>query len=342
MKSSIDKFPGKRSKIYPSIQKETSTGGTATFVDSRSSTVYQRQLQKAMDAHVAAKAYPLQRKAATGSSRFQQVAADMGRKYGVDTSRLKATHQSPFPTKLNAEATIQGNNIHFAPGKDTDYNIRHEVAHAIDNKLNGTPKGDRLVNGQKIDTTREKVVDRMAMQSITQRKVIGIGRMTGAKALPSAQDERHLRSLAGGIYTDGVIQRAQVTQRVESYEILFTAVRTFIERVGNSMTFHSVMESLDNLFNALSVYAGKKVFSVKIGLQISKIFVAAAAIKEAYSEGNGRKIWKNLVKICAALFIIYIEIYWKTGKPEAILIATLLKDLIPKITNGMLAGMGWA
>ena len=165
MKSSIDKFPGKRSKIYPSIQKETSTGGTATFVDNRSSTVYQRQLQKAMDAHVAAKALPLQRKAATGSSRFQQVAADMGRKYGVDTSGLKATHQSPFPAKLNAEATIQGNNIHFAPGKDTDYNIRHEVAHAIDNRLNGTPKGDQLVNGQKIDTTREKVVDRMVKAS---------------------------------------------------------------------------------------------------------------------------------------------------------------------------------
>ncbi|MCG8384540.1 MAG: hypothetical protein MJA30_03290 [Cytophagales bacterium] len=165
MKSSVDDFPAKQSKIYPSIQKETSTGGTATFVDNRSSTVYQRQLQKAMDAHVATKALPLQRKAATGSSRFQQVAADMGRKYGVDTSGLKATHQSPFPAKLNAEATIQGNNIHFAPGKDTDYNIRHEVAHAIDNRLNGTPKGDQLVNGQKIDTTREKVVDRMVKAS---------------------------------------------------------------------------------------------------------------------------------------------------------------------------------
>lgn len=176
------------------VQQEPSTGGQATIVDNRPSTVHQRELQATMhnspratqerelqammrnsprsQEHAALRAtmkaqtppnaLPVQRKTPKGSSRFQQLATAMGEQHGVDTSGLEATHNSSFPAKLNAEATIQGNNIHFAPGKDSDYNIRHEVSHAIDNALHGTPQGDIEIANLKIDTTREATVDGMA------------------------------------------------------------------------------------------------------------------------------------------------------------------------------------
>ncbi len=124
---------------------------------------------------VQAKQKPVQRNSAgqtkqpQGSAKFKEIATTMGQQHGVDTSSLKANHNSPFPDTVNAEATIQGSKIDFAPGKDTESNIKHEVAHAIDNAKNGTPKGDQVVNGQSVDTTREQVVDQMAAQPL-QRK----------------------------------------------------------------------------------------------------------------------------------------------------------------------------
>ncbi|MCB0374561.1 MAG: hypothetical protein KDD04_01430, partial [Sinomicrobium sp.] len=170
MKTQTDKVQDQQNAATLKIQQEPGTGGTAIIVDNRPSTLYQRKLRETMNAYAAGKTNPVQRKAPKGSSRFRQIAMAMGENHGVDTSGLVATHNSSFPAKLNAEATIQGNKIHFAPGMDTDYNIRHEVGHAIDNSLNGIPKGDRVVNGQKIDTTREKVVDSMAKAPITHRK----------------------------------------------------------------------------------------------------------------------------------------------------------------------------
>ncbi len=201
MKTQAD--PTKEQQHTPPQRTQKAPSAAATLADHRLQTVYQRQLltgirqspqvlqakamseginnsprvqkdaplQAAMQAHAKAKAAPVQRMAAKGSSRFRQIAAEMGAAYGVDTSGLSATHHSTFPARLHAEATIQGRNIHFAPGKDTDHNIRHEVAHAIDNTLNGTPKGDQRVNGHKIDTTRERVVHGMINQggSIIQR-----------------------------------------------------------------------------------------------------------------------------------------------------------------------------
>ena len=127
--------------------------------DNRMSQIHQRKLKESINGQGIGSS-PLVKPG--GSARFQQIATSMGSRYGVDTSNLVAKHNSSFPATLNAEATIQGKNIHFAPGKDTDYNIRHEVAHAIDNTLNGTPNGDFRINGHLIDASRESKVDQMA------------------------------------------------------------------------------------------------------------------------------------------------------------------------------------
>jgi len=91
----------------------------------------------------------------------------------TDTSQLQFTHNSSFPGTVGAEATIQGKNIHFAPGKDTEANIKHEVAHDIINTQRGTPPAaDTMVNGQAINTSDEMKADAM-MSAPLQMKTEG-------------------------------------------------------------------------------------------------------------------------------------------------------------------------
>ncbi|WP_299218733.1 hypothetical protein [uncultured Aquimarina sp.] len=178
MKTQTDKTQERQKETIQRVRQEHSTGGEATIADNRPAIAVQRKLISVMGGSE----NPIQKKP-KGSSQFQQIAATMGQQYGVDTSSLKATHNSSFPSKLQAEATIQGKNIHFAPGMDTEYNIRHEVAHAIDNTINGTPKGDMVVNGQNVDTTRERVVDRMVTgtnHNVIQNKKVAISQSSKA------------------------------------------------------------------------------------------------------------------------------------------------------------------
>ena len=115
-------------------------------------------------APLASKQTPIQRK-----SKANQIAQQMGEQHGVDTSNLEFHHNSSFPTSVGAEATIQGNKIDFAPGKDSMQNIKHEVGHAIDNAKNGTPQGNKMVNGHKVDTTREAAADQMMNTPLQQK-----------------------------------------------------------------------------------------------------------------------------------------------------------------------------
>ncbi|HAS39392.1 MAG TPA: hypothetical protein DCS93_02895, partial [Microscillaceae bacterium] len=97
---------------------------------------------------------------------------DMGNQYNVDLSSYKEHPNSSFPDKVNAEATIQGKDIHYGPGKFTLENRKHEFGHAIDNTLNGTPKADTSVNGMPVDTSREAKADEI-MNTPLQAKVKG-------------------------------------------------------------------------------------------------------------------------------------------------------------------------
>lgn len=118
---------------------------------------------------VQAKQSPVQR-SSTPVSKTQEIAHTMGQQYGVDTSGLNIKENSSFPSKVNAEATIQGNKIDFAPGKNTESNVKHEVGHYIINTQRGTPpKADKTVNGQAVNTTDEAAADRIAAAPL-QRK----------------------------------------------------------------------------------------------------------------------------------------------------------------------------
>ena len=51
--------------------------------------------------------------------------------------------------------------IDYAPSQFTTANRKHEFNHA--NAKNGTPKGDTIVNGQNVDTTRERAAQKIAV-----------------------------------------------------------------------------------------------------------------------------------------------------------------------------------
>lgn len=139
----------------------------------------QRPVQRMQDYQThPAKHQPVQR----NKPQANDLKTQMGNQHGVDLSEVKEHQNSKFPGSVGAVATIQGKEIHYAPGQFTPQNRKHELGHAIDNTLNGTPKGDKVVNGHAIDTTREKAADKIADTPL-QRKA------TDEQPTPAAQSQ---------------------------------------------------------------------------------------------------------------------------------------------------------
>ena len=243
MKAHTSNTQDEQKATVPKVTRESSAEGTATIADNRPSTIYQRKLRETMNNHTAGHTLPIQRNTPKGSSRFRQIATAMGAKHGVDTSGLVATHNSSFPGKLNAEATIQGNKIHFAPGMDNDHNIKHEVAHAIDNTLKGTPKGDKVVNGQKVDTTRERVADRMAGEPIMQMKVKeGIkAAVGGIGGIPVNYSEVNASAGVGAVQTNTQVVQRKIMPTVELTNAGESKYRFF----GTKRKFRALIQKVD-------------------------------------------------------------------------------------------------
>lgn len=126
----------------------------------------------------------------------------MGNQYGVDLSGYKEHKDSSFPGSVGALATIQGKDIHYAPGQFTEKNRKHELGHAIDNTMNGTPKGDTTVNGQSVDTTREAAADKI-MNTPLQRKVGGGEMVQGV----GGDVVQRVISWGKGNHPDGVLDK---------------------------------------------------------------------------------------------------------------------------------------
>lgn len=121
---------------------------------------------------IQAKQRPVQRKASDNDLKEQ-----MGAQHGVNLSKHKEHPNSSFPGKMGALATIQGKDIHYAPGHYTEKVRKHEFGHAIDNALNGTPEGDQVIDGQMVDTSREKAADKIAdapVQQVAQNSKQGL------------------------------------------------------------------------------------------------------------------------------------------------------------------------
>lgn len=178
---------------------------------------------------IKAKQRPIRRKRGN-SAKSAKIAEAMGEQYKTDTSQLNFHHNSSFPSSVGADATIQGKNIHFAPGKDTEANIKHEVAHDILNTKRGTPPvADKTIKGQPINTTDEAAADQMMnaplqMKAEGQTSSIGEGRGNSSSAHRNAPIQRlvstEIKSIRKGLITDhGQIHLAGVTDE-KLWEVL--------------------------------------------------------------------------------------------------------------------------
>ena len=164
------------------VQRKEQAGDKATKQGQKPAIQARQTPIQAKQKPVQAKQTPIQRN--TQKSVVQRNGGDdlkerMSSQYKVDLSGYKEHPNSSFPASVGAEATIQGNNIHYGPGKFTEQNRKHELGHAIDNTLNGTPKGDKVINGQSIDTTREAAADKI-MNTPLQAKAEPVQMKTSA------------------------------------------------------------------------------------------------------------------------------------------------------------------
>ncbi|OJJ19869.1 hypothetical protein BKI52_15420 [marine bacterium AO1-C] len=186
------------------VQKKDNVGskqGQKPAIQAKQQTIQAKQLPiQAKHKPIQAKQSPIQRNSSKGvvqrnSPQGDDLKQRMSAQYKVDLSEYKEHPNSSFPGTVGADATIQGKNIHYGPGKFTEENRKHEFGHAIDNAKNGTPKGDKVINGKNIDTTREAAADKI-MNTPVQAKV-GEGEQTiQQKAAHSGDGNQPLQTLS--------------------------------------------------------------------------------------------------------------------------------------------------
>ncbi|HAS42009.1 MAG TPA: hypothetical protein DCS93_16130 [Microscillaceae bacterium] len=152
------------------VQKKESTGprlGQKSAIQAKQKPIQAKQKPvQAKHQTIQAKQSPIQRNSQKGTVQRNSPKGDdlkerMSAHYKVDLSGYQEHPNSSFPGTVGADATIQGKDIHYGPGKFTEQNRKHELGHAIDNTLNGPPKGDTVINGKNIDTTREKAAEKI-------------------------------------------------------------------------------------------------------------------------------------------------------------------------------------
>lgn len=215
-------------------ESNTSQNGTKTIKTSQNKQTALRPIQtkqgqkspiQARQRPVKAKQTPVQRQAQKpspkisedqpkGSVAFQQIASQMGAQHGVNTSVLQAKHNSDFPATVDADATIQGNQVDFAPGKDTSQNMRHEVAHYIVNSQRGTPPtADKTVNGQKVNTTDEQKADQLAGMPLQRMETPDTARERDHQALTNHTGFPVQRTIMNGQYP--LISKSAAQMRIE-------------------------------------------------------------------------------------------------------------------------------
>ncbi len=185
MKTTIDKTQQEQNTIVQSVQQEPGTGGTATIVDNRPATVYQRklraamnnsprnqgtaQLRETMNASVAGNPNPIQRKANnTGLPDTLKSGIENLSGYAMDD--VKVHYNSSKPAQLQAHAYAQGTDIHLAPGQEK--HLPHEAWHVVQQKQGRVKPTKQLKSKVNIndDAGLEKEADVMGAKALSPVK----------------------------------------------------------------------------------------------------------------------------------------------------------------------------
>jgi len=90
---------------------------------------------------------------------------------GQNLNGVKVHYNSPKPAQLQAQAYVQGTDIHLAPGQEK--HLPHEAWHVVQQQQGRVQptlqlKGDKLIND---DTGLEQEADKMGSAAATQRAI---------------------------------------------------------------------------------------------------------------------------------------------------------------------------
>ncbi|MEM9685953.1 MAG: DUF4157 domain-containing protein [Bacteroidota bacterium] len=218
MKIKIDNTREQQNTTAPRILKEPSTGGTATIVDNRPATIYQRKLQETMSTHTARKATPLQQKASPEPDRRanntglpDNLKTGMENLSGFSMDDVKVHYNSSKPAQLNAHAYAQGTDIYLGPGQEK--HLPHELGHVVQQKTGGVKPTKLLRGNVKVndDVGLEKEADVMGKSAL---------RNTAPKYTGYKQPNTSVQLIqrAGGARNKGNRAKESIVQRVLNEE----------------------------------------------------------------------------------------------------------------------------
>lgn len=218
MKAQDNNTPEHQSTLAPKVQQESSTGGTATIVDNRPSTVRQRELQAAMynsprvqahatlretmNAHTANKALPVQRKN-NNTGLPDNLKSGIENLSGYSMDDVKVYYNSSKPAQLNAHAYAQGTDIYLGPGQER--HLPHETWHVVQ-QMDGRVPTTRLLKGKvKVndDPRLEKEADVMGAKAHEK----GISQLKQVKSKFTSPFEATQRQKSLFLQTSDVIQK---------------------------------------------------------------------------------------------------------------------------------------
>lgn len=206
-----------------------------------------QQTKEGRKGAIQAKQQPVQRKRNSGGvePHIQQYAAQ---KYGADLSKVSIVENSSFPASVNAKATIQGNSIHVAPGESSTVK-NHEIGHAIDNQLNGTPKADSKVNGQAVNTdqTRENAADRIGAE---------LGNVPVQRKETFAGQQKQQQSASTGVLQ--LMGKSGVKQAGKGNEGVKTKKRRRVHKKAGVVAVKNVEEMTPEIKQALAATAKRQ------------------------------------------------------------------------------------
>ncbi|WP_298310700.1 DUF4157 domain-containing protein [uncultured Aquimarina sp.] len=151
------------------VQRESSTGGEATIVDNRFTTVAQRKLKSAMGG-TEDNNNPIQRKT-NNTGLPDNLKSGIENLSGYRMDDVKVHYNSSKPAQLQAHAYAQGTDIHLARGQEK--HLPHEAWHVVQQKQGRVKPTKQLKSKVNIndDAGLEKEADLMGQKAVYSANV---------------------------------------------------------------------------------------------------------------------------------------------------------------------------
>ena len=268
-------------------KKELSNGGTATIVDNRPETVYQRQLQETMRAHAASKALPIQRRADLPNNLKSGIENLSG--YAMDD--VKVHYNSGKPAQLQAHAYAQGTDIHLAPGQEK--HLPHEAWHVVQQKQGRVKPTMQLKEKVNVndDAGLEREADVMGKKAKTVGKMLVGADHTadGGNSSGSLQSNHSNQPAIQGVFFDnnrnGYYSHILRNQAIDENNGVITVTANEGLGGGHSVIYTEHMDVLDDISRVTTKI--DLILDTQKRKKSSKLYSSAATGATSSEQGHG-------------------------------------------------------